>query len=93
MEMQELQRLKNKYDIIGNDAGLNRALETAVAVAPTDLWGIKADKVVVTRYNGEISANNFADMLTRRGIKVYFHKPILGYPDNVDMVVSTIRDS
>ena len=37
MEMQELQRLKNKFDIIGNDAGLNRALETAVAVAPTDL--------------------------------------------------------
>ncbi|MDO4998857.1 MAG: sigma-54 dependent transcriptional regulator [Bacteroidales bacterium] len=37
MEMLELQRLKNKFDIIGNDAGLNRALETAVAVAPTDL--------------------------------------------------------
>ena len=37
MDMQELQRLKNKFDIIGNDAGLNRALETAVAVAPTDL--------------------------------------------------------
>ena len=37
MEMQELQRIKNKFDIIGNDAGLNRALETAVAVAPTDL--------------------------------------------------------
>ena len=37
MEAQELQRLKNKYDIIGNDPALNRALETAVAVAPTDL--------------------------------------------------------
>jgi len=37
MEMQDLQRIKNKFDIIGNDAGLNRALETAVAVAPTDL--------------------------------------------------------
>ena len=37
MEIQDLQRLKNKFDIIGNDAGLNRALETAVAVAPTDL--------------------------------------------------------
>ncbi|MCR4860975.1 MAG: sigma-54 dependent transcriptional regulator [Bacteroidales bacterium] len=37
MDMQELQRLKNKFDIIGNDAALNRALETAVAVAPTDL--------------------------------------------------------
>ena len=37
MDMQELQRIKNKFDIIGNDAGLNRAIETAVAVAPTDL--------------------------------------------------------
>lgn len=37
MDNQELQRLKNKYDIIGNDAALNTALETAVAVAPTDL--------------------------------------------------------
>ena len=37
MDSQELQRLKNKFDIIGNDAGLNRAIETAVAVAPTDL--------------------------------------------------------
>ena len=37
MDAQDLQRLKNKYDIIGNDAALNRALETAVAIAPTDL--------------------------------------------------------
>ena len=37
MDSQDLQRLKNKYDIIGNNAALNRALETAVAVAPTDL--------------------------------------------------------
>jgi len=37
MDTQELQRLKNKYDIIGNDPALNRALETAVKFAPTDL--------------------------------------------------------
>ena len=37
MEERELQTLKNKFDIIGNDPGLNRALEMAVAVAPTDL--------------------------------------------------------
>ena len=37
MDTQELQKLKNKFDIIGNDAALNHALETAVAVAPTDL--------------------------------------------------------
>lgn len=37
MDSQDLQRLKNKYDVVGNDAALNHALETAVAVAPTDL--------------------------------------------------------
>ena len=37
MDTLELQRLKNKYDIVGSDEALNRALQTAVAVAPTDL--------------------------------------------------------
>lgn len=37
MDAQELQILKNRYDIIGNDPSLNRALETAMAIAPTDL--------------------------------------------------------
>ena len=37
MTSQELQSLKNKYDIIGNDPALNRALEVAVVVAPTDI--------------------------------------------------------
>ena len=33
----DLQALKNKYDIIGNDPALNEALETAVKFAPTGL--------------------------------------------------------
>lgn len=37
MTNQELQILKNKYDIIGNDPALNRSLEIAVSVAPTDI--------------------------------------------------------
>lgn len=37
MDSQDLQRIKNKFDIIGNDESLARAIETAVAVAPTDL--------------------------------------------------------
>ena len=37
MTNQELQTLKNKFDIIGNDPALNRALEIAVTVAPTDI--------------------------------------------------------
>ena len=37
MDTIELQRIKNKYDIIGSDPMLNHAIETAVSVAPTDL--------------------------------------------------------
>ena len=37
MTNQELQTIKNKFDIIGNDPALNRALEIALAVAPTDI--------------------------------------------------------
>ena len=33
----DLQALKNKFDIIGNDPAQNQALETAVQFAPTDL--------------------------------------------------------
>lgn len=37
MDNQQLQSLKNRYDIVGNAPELNRALEIASAVAPTDL--------------------------------------------------------
>lgn len=35
--MVELQRIKQRFGIIGNSSGLHRALEVAVQVAPTDL--------------------------------------------------------
>ncbi len=37
MDSQELQRLKTRYDIVGANPALDRALETAVTVAPSDL--------------------------------------------------------
>lgn len=37
MEQTQLQTLKNRYDIVGNDPALGRALEIAVGVAATDL--------------------------------------------------------
>lgn len=46
MDTQELQRIKNRYDIIGNDAALNLAIEMASIVAPSDL------AVLVTGENG-----------------------------------------
>ena len=46
MDTQELQRIKNRYDIIGNDAALNLAIEMASVVAPSDL------AVLITDENG-----------------------------------------
>jgi transcriptional regulator with PAS, ATPase and Fis domain len=37
MEMKDLQNIKQRFGIIGNDEGLNRAIDIAVQVAPTDL--------------------------------------------------------
>ena len=46
MDTQELQRIKNRYDIIGNDAALNLAIEMAGVVAQSDL------AVLITGENG-----------------------------------------
>ncbi|MCD6596532.1 MAG: sigma-54-dependent Fis family transcriptional regulator [Bacteroidales bacterium] len=37
MFMEEIQRIKQRFSIIGNFAGLNRAIDIAIQVAPTDL--------------------------------------------------------
>ena len=68
MDSQELQKLKNKFDIVGNDPGLNRALETAVAVAPTDLT------VLVTGESGVGKENipKIIHQLSRRRNGKYF---------------------
>ena len=60
MDTQELQRIKNRYDIIGNNAGLNYALETALAVAPSDL------AVLVTGESG-VGKSETAVELIKRG--------------------------
>ena len=52
----DLQALKNKYDIIGNDPALNQALETAVKFAPTDL------SVVILGESG-VGKENFARII------------------------------
>ncbi len=37
MDTKELQRIKQRYNIVGNSPGLNRALTRALQVAPTDM--------------------------------------------------------
>jgi uncharacterized protein (UPF0371 family) len=44
--------------------------------------------VVITRYQGQPAADSFRKKLERRGLRVYTHGPIPGYPNDVDRVVS-----
>jgi len=44
--------------------------------------------VVITRFTNQPTAIIFKNKLERRGVKVYLHYPIEGYPANVDLIVS-----
>lgn len=101
VKMRVFQSFKEKLDVIicinsgdiehrkmRSDFGITYDTDVFKMIDDFACWGIKADKVVITRYKGEKSAQMFAEMLQQRDIKVYFHKAINGYPENVDLVVS-----
>ncbi len=51
-------------------------------------WGLPIAGVVITRFEGQPGALAFKHTLERRGVRVYTHGPIRGYPANVDFIVS-----
>lgn len=51
-------------------------------------WGITVRAVVVTRFDGQPVTTQFMNRLERRGVRVYAHRATLGYPTNVDLIVS-----
>lgn len=66
MNQSEIQRIKQRYSIVGNDEGLNRALEIALKIAPVDL------SVLITGENGvgkEIFPRVIHDYSLRKGKK------------------------
>ena len=50
--------------------------------------GLYVGSVVITRYNGQSSANAFHKHLTQLGVKCYLHYTIAGYPSDVKHIVS-----
>ena len=68
MDGTQLQRIKQRYGIVGNCEGLNRALEIALKIAPVDL------SVLITGENGvgkEVFPRIIHDFSGRRN-KKYF---------------------
>lgn len=50
--------------------------------------GLEVHGVVITRYAEQSSARAFANRLERRGLRVYLHRAVPGYPGDVDTIVS-----
>ncbi len=49
---------------------------------------LKVSSVVMTCYTGQYSADIFKKKLVNYGVKVYLHYPIVGYPNNIPLIVS-----
>ncbi len=96
-----LQCLKDKIDIVlsiyasdiekgrvRGDFGITYDAATLKLIDDLRKWGLGILAVVITRFANQPSAVIFKNKLERRGVKVYLHYPIDGYPADVDAIVS-----
>ena len=101
VKMQLLQKLKDKIDVImciyaGDieknkiraDFGITYDVDTLKSIDDLKWYGINVAAVVITRYQDQPAASAFKNKLELRGIKVYLHYPTIGYPTDVDLIVS-----
>ncbi len=71
------------------DFGTTYANEVLKLIDSVRAWGLRVRAVVMTRYEpGMRSATNFAGKLERLGIGVVLHGATVGYPDDVDRILS-----
>jgi uncharacterized protein (UPF0371 family) len=70
------------------DFGITYDADTFKLIDDLRERGLDVRAVVITRYEDQPSAETFANKLDRRGIKVYIHRHIPGYPSDVARVVS-----
>ncbi len=82
----------NASDIESNkvrgDLGITYDLDVLRLIDTFREMDIYVGSVVLTRYNGQASADAFLKQLTSLGIRCYRHYPIAGYPSDVQHIVS-----
>ncbi len=101
VKMRLLQKLKDKIDVIlcinaGDierkkvraDFGITYDVDAQKTIDDFREWGIDVTAVVVTQYKNQLAAKTFKNKLELRGVKVYLHYPTLGYPMDIDLIVS-----
>ena len=96
VKMRLLQILKDKIDVIlcihaGDierkkiraDFGITYDADALKTIDDFREWGINITAVVITRYQNQLPAKAFKNKLELRGVKVYLHYPIKGYPADI----------
>lgn len=76
---------KNK---IRSDMGITYDVEVLRLIDAFRDIGLYVGSVVITQYSNQPSADTFKSHLEHLGIKVFLHYPIVGYPNNVEIIVS-----
>lgn len=54
-------------------------------------YGVKIDFIVITLFSGEQKALKFKSLLELKGYKVYLHRKINGYPNNIKKVLNGFK--
>lgn len=97
-----LEKLKDKIEVIvcvyagdiqagksmRGDLGATSDVYTLKMIDDLRNWGLEITTIVITRFAGQVSAETFANKLERRGLKVYKHKAIDDYPNDVEKITS-----
>lgn len=96
-----LHKLKDKVEIIicvyagdiernkiRGDFGITYDSDVLRTIDDFRAYDLSVNSVVITRYDEQPGANIFINKLERRGIKVYKHRAIAGYPTDVEVIVS-----
>ena len=70
------------------DYGISYELELLRLIEKLQGLGILINSVVVTMYHEGNNISHLEKLLNERNIKMYIHRPTVGYPDKVDLIVS-----
>jgi uncharacterized protein (UPF0371 family) len=70
------------------DFGRSYADDTLKLIDDLNAIGLTVSGVVITRFTGQHGAQQFRNRLEHRGIPVYCHAHMQGYPSDVDTIVS-----
>lgn len=73
---------------IRGDLGITYDMDVLRLIEEYRNQGLYVGSVVISQYTGQVSANHFKEKLEKKGVDVYFHYKIEGYPNNVRLIVS-----